>query len=251
MRQGLALVGLAAIFHDGLALAAPSSNATAAAAHKTKLKKEPAKEHSAAPQPAEESAQNHKRTVNTVPAYLPESVKPTRHGTNLSTSHLNHFHKSKELVESSPAQKPDATAAPPKPVDSSTSAVSVLKLIFGVLIVGGLSVACCSSGGVGFIEAVKSGDPTSLPPHVLSMGCFFTLVTIQSTAILLFKACQLSGDYSFSPAGAIVFSERKPRRRSSLVTRGLDTRLRTFGPPPWCWQSSSSCSQPPSIGGTW
>ena len=246
----LALVGLAAFVGEGWALS--TSNKTSGGKPQRHLTAVDATPSDAAHLKAARHGSNHTKG-------LPETPSKTAAVRSLEPphAHTHHFQKSKELVENTPHPKanlPRATADPKAALalpavsggeaepqsdhaDNSTSAVAVLKLILGVLILGGLAVVSCSKDGTGFIEAVKSGDPASLPPQLLTMGCFFSLVTVQSTAILLFKACQLSGDYSFSPAGSIVFSERTNSRvPNSSSHRAAWASLLLTRPPPHCFQ---------------
>ena len=43
--------------------------------------------------------------------------------------------------------------------------------------------------------------------YAQQLGAFFTLVVVQSTAILLFKLCQQDGKYTFNPASSVALTE--------------------------------------------
>ena len=43
--------------------------------------------------------------------------------------------------------------------------------------------------------------------YALQIGSFCTLVAVQSTALLLFKICQVGGTYTFSPASNVALTE--------------------------------------------
>merc|ERR1711935_1210389 len=43
--------------------------------------------------------------------------------------------------------------------------------------------------------------------YALQIGSFCTLVAVQSTALLLFKVCQVAGTYTFSPASNVALTE--------------------------------------------
>jgi UDP-sugar transporter A1/2/3 len=46
-----------------------------------------------------------------------------------------------------------------------------------------------------------------LSHYTMQVGSFFILVAVQSTAILLFKLCQVGGAYTFSPASSVALTE--------------------------------------------
>ena len=47
----------------------------------------------------------------------------------------------------------------------------------------------------------------SLSNYAKQLGSFLTLVVVQSTAILLFKLCQVGGKYTFDPASSVALTE--------------------------------------------
>ena len=47
----------------------------------------------------------------------------------------------------------------------------------------------------------------ALSLYAQQLGSFFVLVCVQSTAILLFKLCQVGGTYTFSPASSVALTE--------------------------------------------
>ena len=53
----------------------------------------------------------------------------------------------------------------------------------------------------------KMGEGSSAALYAQQLGSFLTLVVIQSVAMLLFKVCQVNGQYTFSPASSVALTE--------------------------------------------
>jgi len=56
------------------------------------------------------------------------------------------------------------------------------------------------------LAALASGEAAA-SHYALQLGSFCILVVVQSTALLLFKICQVHGSYTFSPASNVAFTE--------------------------------------------
>jgi UDP-sugar transporter A1/2/3 len=93
------------------------------------------------------------------------------------------------------------------PSPTSPSARSIPK--GGVLPIVACVVLCAGIYLRGSLVRMAAGDvETSSARHMsLQVSSFLALVTLQTTAILLFKLCQVHGAYTFSPASSIAMTE--------------------------------------------
>ncbi|KAJ1453297.1 nucleotide-sugar transporter-domain-containing protein [Pelagophyceae sp. CCMP2097] len=98
------------------------------------------------------------------------------------------------------------------------AAPEAVEVVEGVSIVAHVSLAALLLACVGvcvfkrrdvkaFYDVVQSGNLHTVSPHAVKVGAFAMLVALQTTAILLFKACQVTGQYTFSPAASICITE--------------------------------------------
>ena len=74
----------------------------------------------------------------------------------------------------------------------------------------GISIACALLlllGAAGMFWRDIADMSASLSNWGLQIGSFFVLVAVQSTALLLFRLCQTSGAYEFSPASCVALTE--------------------------------------------
>ena len=111
-------------------------------------------------------------------------------------------HVAKAVAKAEAKQLAKATSAlPPPPPD-----VPPEKSFFGA----GISIACALLlllGAAGMFWRDIADMSASLSNWGLQIGSFFVLVAVQSTALLLFRLCQTSGAYEFSPASCVALTE--------------------------------------------
>jgi len=67
--------------------------------------------------------------------------------------------------------------------------------------------------------------------YALQIGSFCTLVAVQSTALLLFKICQVGGTYTFSPASNVALTEMCKLGLASSLHISYVNRSRSEGSP--------------------
>ena len=76
-----------------------------------------------------------------------------------------------------------------------------------------------------------SGGGSSTSQYALQLGSFFTLVAVQSTALLLFKVCQVQGSYTFSPASNVALTEMCKLALASSLHVAYINKARDEGSP--------------------
>ncbi len=98
-----------------------------------------------------------------------------------------------------PVSAPPAPFAPPESSGSGGSYITMMAVC--------ALIVCC----IGVVFQTCLGDVSaywsSLSSYGTQIGSFAVLVCVQSVAILLFKLCQTSGSYSFSPASCVALTE--------------------------------------------
>lgn len=142
------------------------------------------------------------------------SSAPQPHASRNHTTHGTRRQSKSSSSGGSPLVPAPAPAEAAAPVHVPPSATLI---VLGLLVV--LGVFCfCFRGSLATMAA--GGAESSSRFYSLQVASFTALVTLQTTAILLFKVCQVHGAYTFSPASSIAMTEAL----KFCIASGLHTR---------------------------
>ena len=148
---------------------------------------------------AKASARSLQDTPESAAKKVERLAKKVDEGAGTPVSTVKKEHKEHGVQKHTKHSPPPPELLPPPPESSSGG-------YFPMLAVGALIVCClcvvlqCCIGGV-------SSYWGSMSSYGTQIGSFVVLVCVQSVAILLFKLCQTSGSYSFSPASCVAMTE--------------------------------------------
>ena len=120
----------------------------------------------------------------------------TAGGSGGSRTHEAHKER-RRPEEEEHAAAPSASPPPdvPPPSSSFGAAVSIACVVLLVVV-----------GGLVYRKDILAMT-TNLSSWGLQIGSFLVLVTVQASALLLFRICQTSGAYEFSPASSVALTE--------------------------------------------